>query len=77
MPDYTYTENGMRIDGVTDGKPAQIAGLQRGDIITKIEGFTINSVQDYMRVLQTLNKGQKIKVEIIRNKETKILEVAL
>ncbi len=77
MPDYTYTENGMRIDGVTDGKPAQIAGLQRGDIITKIEGFSINSVQDYMRVLQTLNKGQKIKVEIIRNKETKILEVAL
>ncbi|WP_338039161.1 M28 family peptidase [Maribacter litopenaei] len=30
MPDYLYDGKGMRIDGVTDGKPAADAGLEKG-----------------------------------------------
>jgi hypothetical protein len=36
VPDYTYGKKGMRIDGVSEGKPAQKAGLQQGDVILKI-----------------------------------------
>jgi S1-C subfamily serine protease len=64
----------MRINGVNDGNPAQKAGLQRGDIITKISDFNINCVQDYMKVLQSLEKGQKIKLQVIRNNQTKEFE---
>ncbi|MBU3677896.1 MAG: M20/M25/M40 family metallo-hydrolase, partial [Chitinophagaceae bacterium] len=36
MPDYAFEGKGMRLDGVTDGKPASKAGLQQGDIITQL-----------------------------------------
>ena len=39
---------GMRIDGVTDGKPAQKAGLQKGDIIMMLGDMPVNGIEDYM-----------------------------
>lgn len=75
MPDYTFTGQGMRLDGVSDGKAAAAAGLMRGDIITKIGDFTVGSVQDYMKALQGFEKGQKATVTFLRNGETKTTEV--
>ena len=34
MPDYAFSGNGVKVDGVTDGRPAQKAGIKAGDIIT-------------------------------------------
>ena len=36
MPDYTFSGTGVRVDGVSDGRPAQKAGLQTGDVITQL-----------------------------------------
>ncbi|MFN3940881.1 MAG: M28 family peptidase, partial [Chitinophagales bacterium] len=33
VPDYVYAGKGMRIDGVSDGKPAAEAGMQAGDVV--------------------------------------------
>jgi S1-C subfamily serine protease len=71
MPDYAFTGNGMKLDGVTEGKPAIKAGLQRGDIIIKVASFEVGSVQDYMQTLSKLNKGQKVEITFIRSGETK------
>ncbi len=75
MPDYAGLEKrGMRIDAVTKGKPADEAGMQRGDIITAIEGKKVSNIYDYMSRLQTLEAGQRISVDIIRdNKETVLI----
>ncbi|RIJ46720.1 M20/M25/M40 family metallo-hydrolase [Maribellus luteus] len=75
MPDYAGLEKrGMRIDAVTKGKPADKAGMQRGDIITAIEGKKVSNIYDYMSRLQTLEAGQRISVDIIRdNKETVLI----
>lgn len=66
MPDYIYAEKGLRIDGVTDGKPASKAGLKAGDIITFLDGIVINDIQDYMKALNTIQKGEKVKIRYIR-----------
>jgi len=50
------------LDGVTEGKPAFLAGIQKGDVILQIGEIPILNVNDYMRCLQALNKGQKVKV---------------
>lgn len=71
MPDYAFSGNGMKLDGVTDGKPAMKAGLQRGDIIVKVGAYSIGSVQEYMQALSNLNKGEKTEITYIRNGETK------
>ncbi|MBS3913216.1 MAG: M20/M25/M40 family metallo-hydrolase [Bacteroidetes bacterium] len=75
MPDYTFTGSGMRIDGVSDGKPAQKAGLQKGDIITKLGDFSISNVQDYMKALGNFEKGMKTNVEVFRGIEKKTFEI--
>jgi hypothetical protein len=36
MPDYTFSGTGVRADGVSDGRPAQKAGLKAGDVIVQL-----------------------------------------
>ena len=67
MPDYTYSDNGIRIDGVIDGRPAALAGLKTGDIITQLGTFKVQGMQSYMEALGKLDPGQLIDVTIIRS----------
>ncbi|MDP3556416.1 MAG: M28 family peptidase [Bacteroidota bacterium] len=71
MPDYTYDGEGMRIDGVTDGKPASKAGLIKGDVVKKLGDFDIKNVQDYMKALSNFKKGDATNIEVLRNGELK------
>lgn len=69
MPDYTFEEKGMRLDGVTDNKPAFNAGLLKGDIIIMFGDDPVESVMTYMKALSKYNKGDKVKVTLMRNGE--------
>lgn len=69
MPDYTYSGAGLRCDGVTDGRPAQKAGLKAGDIILQIGTHTISSMDSYMQTLGKFTKGEKVKVKYKRGNE--------
>jgi hypothetical protein len=62
MPDYTYGGAGVRVDGVTEGRPAQKAGLQVGDVITALGESTVTSVESYMQALSKFKKGDKTTV---------------
>lgn len=69
MPDYTFEGKGMRIDGVTDNKPAFKAGLQKGDVVIKLGDVEVGNVQDYMKALSKFKKGDSTKVQVMRGKE--------
>ena len=75
MPDYTFSGAGIRCDGVTDGRPAQKAGLKAGDIITKVGDYTISSMESYMQTLGKFQKGDKAKVKFKRGNEELETEV--
>lgn len=75
MPDYIYDGEGLRVDGVREGKPGAVAGLQKGDIITSINGKPIMNMQDYMSMLTELNPGDKVPVQIKRDGEFVELQV--
>lgn len=75
MPNYADTKDGLHIDGVTDGRPAAIAGILAGDILTRIGDCKITEVYSYMDCLAKLNAGDEKEVTIIRNGETKVLKV--
>jgi hypothetical protein len=78
MPDFAgNVKNGLRADFVTPGRPADLGGMKKGDIITSIEGITINNIEDYMFRMNQLKKGQTIKVEVLRNNEKKMLVIKL
>lgn len=69
VPDYLFTGEGMRIDGVSEDKPAQKAGLQKGDVVKKLGDSTVVDMMSYMRALSYFEKGQKTKAVIEREGE--------
>ncbi len=75
VPDYLYDGEGMRIDGVTDGKPAEEAGMKRGDIVIKLGDSTIVDMMSYMRALSGFKSGDQTTVEYKRGEELKSSEI--
>jgi hypothetical protein len=75
MPDYTFEGDGLRADGVTDGKPASKAGLQKGDIIVGMGEMEIKNIQDYMKGLAMYKKGDTTTIRVKRGTEEKKLDV--
>ncbi len=75
MPDYTFSGNGVMVDGVSDNRPAQKAGIKVGDIISQLDDIMVNDVQSYMEALGKFKKGDAIKVKITRGKDQLILDV--
>jgi hypothetical protein len=69
LPDYLYEDGGVKVDGVTPGKPAEAAGLQKDDIITELGDFTIADIYAYMNALAAFKKGDEIKVIFMRDGE--------
>jgi C-terminal processing protease CtpA/Prc len=63
MPDYTFSGTGVRIDGVSDNRPAQKAGLKTGDVIIQLGDHSVTSVENYMKVLNNFKKGDVTKVK--------------
>jgi DNA-binding protein len=69
MPSYTSTEEGLKVDGISEGKPAQKAGLQAGDLIIQIGEYPIKNIEAYMEVLTKFEKGQSTEVKVKRGSE--------
>lgn len=77
MPDYTYDAGGIKVDGVTENKPAIRAGIKAGDIITRVGEHKINGMQSYMEILGKLTPGQKTEVTILRGGKEIILPIEM
>lgn len=75
VPDYLFTGEGMRIDGVSENRPAQLAGMQKGDVVKKMGEFDVTDMMSYMNSLSKFEKGQSIKVTIEREGELMELDV--
>ncbi len=69
MPDYTFSGTGVLVDGVSDGRPAQKAGIKAGDIILQLGEHKVTDVQSYMQALNKFSKGDATRVKLIRGKE--------
>lgn len=66
VPDYLYDGKGMRIDGITDGKPAAAAGLQVGDVVVKLGAIEVTDMMAYMKGLSAFNKGDTAPIKVLR-----------
>jgi hypothetical protein len=75
VPDYMYSGQGMRIDGVTEGKPAANAGLKQGDIVVRIGQVEVPDMMGYMKALGRFNKGDTAPVKILREGKEVMVEV--
>lgn len=75
LPSYLSSEEGLKVGDVSEGKPAQMAGINEGDLIIQMGDLLIKDVQSYMEALYKFEKGQTIPVKVKRDHETIILQV--
>lgn len=75
MPSYTADGEGVKVDGVTDGKPGQKAGIRTGDIILQLGEIVIKDIQIYMQALGKFEKGQTVDAKVKRGSEIITLKV--
>lgn len=66
VPDYAADVDGLRLSGVRPQSPADLAGLQKGDIIQNLGGREIHGMDDYMAAFATMKPGVEIPVQIDR-----------
>ena len=66
VPDYIFDGKGMRLDGVSEDKPAQKAGLQKGDVVIQLGENEITDMMSYMKALSKFEKGSTTTVKVQR-----------
>ena len=66
---------GAYIDDVTEGSCAEAAGIESGDIITKVDGEEITSYDDLRAAIKHHSAGQTVEVELYRADESRTVSV--
>ncbi len=66
---YAKNRDGYYVQQVATNSPAQKLGLQKGDIITKVNGKKVNGSTSLRALLYSFNAGEKVLLEIDRNGE--------
>ena len=75
VPSYAESTDGMKLDAVREGSPAETAGLKAGDRIVKLAGRDIRNVYDYTQALSEMKAGQEYEVEAIRGDKPLTLKI--
>ncbi len=75
IPDYLFDGEGMRIDGVSEDKPAQMAGLQKGDVVIALGNNEVKDMMGYMQALSKFEKGNSTTVKVKRGDQVVSVEV--
>jgi len=68
---------GALVRGVETGSPADKAGVEAGDIITRVEGKSIEKHSDLPRLVGGIKPGTKIAITVFRRGTTKELTVTV
>lgn len=75
MPDYMFQGEGMRIDGVSEGRPADKAGFQKGDVVIQMGEHKVDGMMSYMEALSKFESGDHVMVKVKRGEEVVEAEV--
>jgi len=70
-------DQGALITEVVSGAPADKAGLQKGDVITAIDGQTMTSMENVSGYMAQHHPGDKVKLTYRRGSDTRDVEVEL
>jgi hypothetical protein len=77
IPDFAGNVDGYKISGVSEGGPAQLAGLKGGDIIVEFGGKKISNIYDFTYALGDFVPGDVVDVVVKRGEEQITFKVKL
>jgi serine protease Do len=59
--------SGVKINDVNSNSPAEKAGLEKGDILTQIDGNAVKSIEDLKQALNSKKEGDSVDITYLRN----------
>jgi S1-C subfamily serine protease len=70
-------KNGVLINSVFEDSPAELSGIEDGDVLIEFNGKKVTSPDELRRYVESQKSGDKVKVKIVRDNKTKALDVTL
>jgi serine protease Do len=61
------TANGVRVDDVNEGSPAEKAGVRDGDLIVEFDGERVRSARQLTRLVQETPEGRSVSLAVMRD----------
>ena len=74
LAEYFGTKDGVLVTSVQDDSLGARVGLKAGDVITALDGTTIESPAELRRRLQTLTAGQEFTIAVMRDRKAQSLK---
>ena len=68
-------DHGVVVESVTEGSPAEHAGLRLGDVITDVDGKRIANGDELVALISEMPIGKRLKVGFLREQKTMSAEI--
>ena len=69
--------HGAWVETVYPGTPAATAGLQTNDVVLAVESTSIRSENHLINLISTMPPGQKVRLQVWRDRKTVVLEAVV
>ncbi|HYB99729.1 MAG TPA: trypsin-like peptidase domain-containing protein [Candidatus Limnocylindrales bacterium] len=68
---------GVVVTSVEEGSPAAVAGIEAGDIITRVRGNSIRNSADYEGNVRGLAAGERLPLTVLRDGQERVVELTI
>jgi hypothetical protein len=77
VPEFAFQGPGVQVASLVPGSPAEKAGIQAGDVLTRIDDHEVADLRGFSDILKTLEPGQTVMATVVREGEELQLEVTV
>lgn len=74
LADYFGVKDGLLVTAVTADSPAARAGVKAGDVITSVNGTTVDDTGDIRAAMQNVKPGAEFSIEVMRDRKSMTLK---
>jgi S1-C subfamily serine protease len=77
LAEYFGAKEGVLVASVTDGSPAQQAGIKAGDVITTANGKPVRDTASLVGVVRAQPDGQELTLGLVRDHKPQTTKIKL
>jgi len=77
LADYFGVDAGLLVTGITEGSPAEAAGLRAGDVITGVDGEPVAGLSALAARLRGAAPGDRVGLDVTRDRTARSFDVEL